>query len=228
MKKKLIALALAICAVVACVSTASLAYFTDNKTVDNVFTAGEVTITLDEAKVTPDGANHAQVDPSERVRVDEQNYGEQNYGKLYPGQVVTKDPTITVTGSESAYVGAKVVINSGVDITDANDEYFANLLSGGLLAANDNTVKVVKQVNAADKTYEIYIAYKTAMTQKEKVILFDTLSIAGDYGNTDMENFKGMHITVNAYAVQAVGFHDALVALTTAFSAELGALATNP
>ena len=208
---------------VACVSTASLAYFTDNKTVDNVFTAGEVTITLDEAEVTLDGANHAQVDTSVRVSV-----ATQDYGKLYPGQVVTKDPTITVTGSESAYVGAKVVINSGVDITDANDEYFANLLSGGLLAANDDTVKVVKQVNDTDKTYEIYIAYKTAMTQNENVTLFNALSIAGNYGNTDMENFKGMHITVNAYAVQAVGFHDALDALTTAFSAELGALATNP
>ena len=119
-------------------------------------------------------------------------------------------------------------VYSTVDITDANDEYFANLLSGGLLAANDDTVKVVKQVNAADKTYEIYIAYKTAVTKDQKVILFDTLSIAGNYGNTDMENFKDMHITVNAYAVQAVGFHDALAALTTAFSVELGALATNP
>ena len=66
---------------VACVSTASLAYFTDNKTVDNVFTAGEVTITLDEAEVTLDGANHAQVDTSVRVSV-----ATQDYGKLYPGK----------------------------------------------------------------------------------------------------------------------------------------------
>lgn len=220
MKKKLIALALAICAVVACVSTASLAYFTDKKTVDNVFTAGEVTITLDEGKVTLDAAGHAVVDINERVRVEEQDYG-----KLYPGQVIAKDPTITVEGSESAYVGAKVVIDSNVDITDANAAYFANLLSGGLLAANDDAVvKVVKQLNATDKTYEIYIAYKTAMIKDQKVKLFETLSIDKNYDNLKMKNFEGMHITVNAYAVQAVGFNDAVTALTTAFSEELSAL----
>jgi predicted ribosomally synthesized peptide with SipW-like signal peptide len=244
MKKKLIALALAICAVVACVSTASLAYFTDNKTVDNVFTAGKVTITLDEAKVTLDGANHALVDPSVRVRVDEQNYGEQDYGKLYPGQVVTKDPTITVDNdSEDAYIAAIVTITgdiydlipiAGTDMIDINQ-----IVSGGLVekpsthVADWNGLPLVFETDdcviyqAADKannTWTLYIFVKAAQAANAKVVLFDTLTIPARWDNAEMAKVNGMNITVTAYATQTNGFADCFTAITTAFDTAFAAV----
>lgn len=215
MKKKLTAILLVVCIAAITVSTASLAYFTDTQTVENVFAVGDVTIKLDEAKVELDADRHAQlVAPEARVA------GTQDYGKLYPGFSIKKDPTITNTGSEKAYVGAKVVITTTNGVTDANKGIFDALFSGGLLANGAEAV-VTKQLN--NNAYEIYIVYNNVLdvageNKVNKVCLFDTLSIPAAYNNQDMAELEGLKITVTAYAVQSVGMTDgALAALKAAF-----------
>ena len=62
-----------------------VAYFTDTKTTTNTFTIGSVEITLSEPNWD---ANDAQ--------------------NVMPGEVITKDPTVTNTGDNDAYVFLKV------------------------------------------------------------------------------------------------------------------------
>ena len=222
MKKKLLAIFLIVCVLAITVSTASLAYFTDTKSVENVFSVGEVKITLDEAKVVLDSQKHATADLTVRVTTTSQE--PQNYGNLYPGFSITKDPTITNVGSEEAYVGAKILITTTNGITEDNVAYFENLLKGGLLPQSTDAIVDGRLVGNA---YEISIIYKRALagaTQNEKdsVVLFDTLSIPSNYNNDQMAQYKGMKITVTAYAVQSVGMTDAATALKAAFPAVFG------
>lgn len=211
MKKTLTVILLAVCIAAITVSTASLAYFTDTQTVENTFAVGDVTIKLDEAKIQLDADSHAQlVNPAARVE------GSQDYGKLYPGFSIKKDPTITNTGSEKAYVGAKVTITTTNGITDTNRGIFDELLSGGLLADVENA-SITKTLNG--DSYEICIVYKNVLGSGDAVILFDTLSVSSDYGKTEMAQLNGMKITVIAYAVQSVGMDNgALAALQAAFN----------
>ena len=199
---------LIVCVAAITVSTASLAYFTDTKTVENTFAVGDVTIKLDEAKVQVVD-EHAQLIAGERTE------NNQSYGKLYPGFEIQKDPTITNIGSEKAFVGAKVVISTTIGITDANKHCFEDLLKGGLLADAANAT-VSKRINA--NTYEIYIVYKAELANSASIKLFETLSVPDNYDNVKMAQLEGMKITVTAYAVQSVGMNNgALAALQAAF-----------
>lgn len=83
MKKKIFLIALAACLITLSVAGSSLAYFTDTDAKTNVFTSGNVEITL-----TYDDSNT----------------------KLFPGETYTKTATITNAGSENAYVGAIIEV----------------------------------------------------------------------------------------------------------------------
>jgi predicted ribosomally synthesized peptide with SipW-like signal peptide len=96
-------LMIVLCAVVLVVATVAgtLAYLTDRETVTNTFTVGDVQITLDEAKVNPDGT---KVIPEQRVK--------SNSYHLIPGKTYVKDPTMTVEAtSEESYVRMRVSVN---------------------------------------------------------------------------------------------------------------------
>ena len=78
MKKKLMAIALAVCVVAVLAAGASLAYFTDQtKAANNTFTMGNVKITLDETDLTKDNGS----------RTPEGN----TYTNLYPGMDMGTD-----------------------------------------------------------------------------------------------------------------------------------------
>ena len=87
MKKKTKALMLVLCAVLLVTASVlgTMAYLTSTDEVVNTFTVGQVAITLDEAKVNPDGT---AVTPAERVKA--------NAYHLLPGHAYTKDPTVHV------------------------------------------------------------------------------------------------------------------------------------
>ena len=109
MKKAKKVLLLALCAVLLVGATiaGTVAYLTSTTTeVKNTFTAGNVTITLDEAKVTEYGVK----DGDSRVSA--------NKYKLIPGHTYVKDPTIHVdANSEDCWIFAKVV--DGLDDASA-------------------------------------------------------------------------------------------------------------
>ena len=101
MKKRTLALILALVLVFGAAVGGTIAYLTSNDSVTNTFTVGKVEITLDEAKVDEYGAPVANAD---RVKA--------NSYKLIPGHTYTKDPTIHVAaGSEDCWLFAKIENN---------------------------------------------------------------------------------------------------------------------
>ena len=83
-KKKIITIALVAIVAITAIASASLAYFTDTKTANNVFTLGNVMIKLDEAKVKAEDDKWTieTDDNGEEVRVKSNDYG-----AAYPGAV---------------------------------------------------------------------------------------------------------------------------------------------
>lgn len=111
MKKANKALLLALCAILLVAGSimGTLAYLTSNATVENTFTAGNVKITMTEAKVDAYGK---LVEGAARVTGNEY--------KLVPGHTYTKDPTIYVdANSEDCYIFVKIENGLGTDASIA-------------------------------------------------------------------------------------------------------------
>lgn len=206
MKTRSKALLLTLCAVllVAASMLGTMAYLTDNKTVTNTFTVGQVKIKLDEAKVTPDGKPVAD---AERVTANEY--------KLLPGHTYTKDPTVTVKkGSESSYIKMTVTFSNAKEL----DDIFAP--NGGanltkIFNGYDNTSWIYKG-NTKDetkntRTYEFWYNGTVDAPNTDVALdaLFDSITVPVTITNEQLATIEGMTITVNAYAIQADGFANA-------------------
>lgn len=87
MKKKILSIALVV-AMVAVIAAGSLAYFTDKDSADNVFTVGNVNITLTEPNWDSTGKEDAP--------------------EVYAGEPLAKDPTVTNDGNNPCFVRIKV------------------------------------------------------------------------------------------------------------------------
>lgn len=240
MKKKIFALVLCVALLAVAIVGGTLAYFTDTKAQTNTFTAGNVAIKLDEAVVESDANGNLVAKGNDRT-TEAQTY------KLYPGMTVAKDPTITVTGTEDAYIGAIITVTGDVseligtqwgniDITKDN------LVSGGIANAStqvsnwnglamvyENTDCVVYQdySDAENNVWKIYVFVKNAKSTNDTVVLFDKLTISAAYTNEQMAMLNGMTVSVAAYAAQEHGFGSCFEAMTTAFATDFP-FATTP
>lgn len=205
MKTKSKALLLTLCAVllVAASVMGTMAYLTSTDKVENTFTVGSVTITLDEAKVNTDGTPAA---PAERVKANEY--------KLLPGHTYTKDPMVTVlNGSEASYIKMTVTFSKASALDAIFAPTGANLISifNGYDSANwiykDNT----KDANADTRTYEFWYKETVGAPTADVALdaLFDSITVPGTITNEQLATIEGMTITVNAYAIQADGFANA-------------------
>lgn len=202
MKKKILALCL-IVALIAIAATGTLAYFTDRDEITNTFTAGNVDIDLSEQD---------PMDPSKRVDVGADEAALVSYGQLFPGMVITKDPTIDNVGSLEAYVAAKIHVSKAVAV---------QLLSGGLLGGTGGYELV--QVDEADGSVTLYIFINEALQPGHAAVLFDTLTIPAAWDNPEMAAINGLQIHVEAFATQVYGFADCRTAIAAAFASDFAA-----
>ncbi|MBQ7499821.1 MAG: hypothetical protein IJT91_02900, partial [Clostridia bacterium] len=127
MKKKVLTISLVVALAAILLVGGTMAFFTDTKAKDNTFTIGNVEIGLDEPNWDP-------TDPHEDI---------------YPGEVLAKDPYVTNTGNNDAFVRIKV---EGLD----------SLITAGLSA---NNIAIVG-LDAANWTYndaDGYYYYNTAV-----------------------------------------------------------------
>lgn len=241
-KKKLLVVTMVLAMVAVLAVGGTLAYFTDTDVATNVFTVGNVDIDLTEAKIKEDENGDLVADGDNRVDVDgTDDFGSiYHYGKLYPAQTVTKDPTIENKGSEEAYLAAKVIVSDGEgDIERLIGTGYENLLgiqaivSGGFVKENDT----LKDYNGlapvyGDATYSVYQAVETIDDEQvwvfyffyepitktgDKITLFDTISIPADWDNAEMAELAELKIQVQAFGAQAHGFDTCFEAMTTAF-----------
>lgn len=190
LRKAIIAVLCAATLVVGSVA-GTMAYLTDNDSVTNTFTVGNVAITLDEAKVNPDGT---EVTGDEAGRVTANEY------KLIPGHEYKKDPIVHVSAdSEDCWLFVKVE-NEISAIEDSTSSIASQMANKGWTL-----------VNGTENVY----AYSTVVSKNANVSVFETFKVDGE---KDITDYEGVTIKVTAYAIQADGFDSAEAAWAAAGS----------
>ena len=225
MKKKILALSLALGVFALILSAGTLAYFTDRTDpVVNTFTVGKVDISLTEAE--------------------EGEWGLENgipKTALMPGGKYSKTPVIKVEdGSQDAYVYALIKLSNAKDYVRAVANMFTNgnmtasdalvaryesgefdnALSGAMtgmitgedgflsgFSTNDWDIVNFKIDNASD-TASIVVAHKGLMSAGDKATLFTSINVPTSFTNETFAktDFSNATITITAAAIQAQGF----------------------
>ena len=235
MKTRRNALLLTFCAVLLVVASVmgTIAYLTSTDAVKNTFTVGNVSIKLDEAKVTEDGKPVEGAD-----RVHENDY------KLLPGLTYTKDPTVTVeNGSEESYVRMKVTFNNAkaiiamctdpefaedgptgvenayplirmVNFVEANTAKWDGIIPDNMVETEDmlGDAKYFVYDKAADTlTYYFYYTETVAAPTADVVLptLFDSITVPEWVTGDQLKALDGFQINAVAEAIQAAGFANA-------------------
>lgn len=170
----------------------TLAYLTSQDSVENTFTVGNVSITLDEADVKTDGTYENDANQ----RVDKNTY------HLMPDHTYIKDPTVWVDNkSENCFIYVEVT-NGLAKIIDENtiekqitDTYGWNQLTD----ENDTAVPNVY--------YKEFTKDETVTGEITKLVVFDKFKIKSDVDGKTLESYDteknpNAKITVNAYAIQ--------------------------
>ena len=191
--KKVLSLLLCAVLLVGATIAGTLAYLTDDATVTNTFTVGQVTIDLTEAPVGTDG----QETTGDRVTA--------NSYKLYPGKEYDKDPTVFVDDtSENCYI--YVTVDNGIAAIETNET--------GKTIAEQMAANGWKQIGETG-VYTDDVIHKAG----DDKVVFEHFTIAG--GVTSVQNYANATIVVKAYAIQAEGFANAKAAWDAA-KGELG------
>ena len=240
---KTVALTLLLVITIIVTAGGSLAYFTDSRETTNVFTAGNVYISLSEAEVKRDEAGNLVEDP-DKERIQGAEIGSvtdvvKDYGSVYPGQTVWKDPTVKNVGDDSAWVAMKVIISDGAgDLHKIMGYYGVDaidieiLLGGGLLderihvgdwngisnVCYNDRYAMAQIPNRTEGVYDFYFFMLQPLQKGEEVTIFDTLTIDPSWNNEDMQELKELQIQIQAFAVQKFGFTDCFSAMQEAFS----------
>lgn len=233
MKKKILALSLALGVFALILSAGTLAYFTDTTpAVKNTFTVGSVDITLDEAEVDP--ATNKFKENATRIAAN-------TYENVVPGATLDKDPTVTNVGKSDAWVRIKMQFTGNSyfqqDLNDVmavfsgiadEDETFTWKTSldpakfNRVFIGYDNSLWDAKETK--DKTffatpenfvYEWTFTYKNKLAKDETVKLFDAVKLS-----SDVEHISDFGMNLVAEAVQADGFDTAEAAFAATFDAE--------
>ena len=211
MKTRNKALLLTLCAVLLVTASVlgTMAYLTSTDKVENTFTVGSVKITLDEAKVTPDGKPVANA-----ARVTENSY------KLMPGHTYTKDPTIHVdAASEDCFIRAKVTLTNAKEWIAIATKYADNKVENIIKGTDDNMWWVSQPAVDNEKNTVTYtFVYKNeshtdelgkriwTSTDSKDLVLFNEIAIPGGLTNDELAAVGSSKITVVAEAIQADGF----------------------
>lgn len=212
--KKILLIGLCVAAVIGATVAGTVAYLTDRASAVNTFTVGQVDITVDEAKVDPDGTPVPGAD-----RVTENTY------HLIPGQTYIKDPTMTVDkNSEEAYVRMLVTVNCASQLDAVFAPSGANLTSifNGYDAANWIYETEIRDTLSNTITYEFRYKETVDPDGTSDVVLdalFDSITIPGTLDGDDMKSIEDLTITVVGHAIQKAGF-DTDDAAWTAFDAQ--------
>lgn len=208
MKTKKKALLLTLCAVLLVVASVlgTMAYLTSAPDdVINTFTVGNVKITLDEAKVDPEGNTVGGRDIA-------------NVYKLMPGHTYVKDPTVCIVdGSEDCYVRMKVTIENYAILVARTDN--PDMLPQDFVTWNSEFWECADYDVDENGNAVLEFRHNSILTDDDTLpALFNTITLPGSV--TDMTGLENVRIIVSAEAIQADGFDDA----TDAFEALNGAV----
>ena len=233
------ALLVVLCVILLVVSSVlgTLAYLTDNESVVNTFTVGQIHILLDEEDTDNDD-NKTDITPDSNPKRDKAN----EY-HLIPGSTYEKDPTVWVAAdSEDAWVF--VTVANGISDIEADTEDTANgykkivdqMTANGWLALTKNGAQVA--YNGLPVYYYKDIVAKNASAEQKKLVVFSEFKIDGNKavnvtenntltpeeiaaGKRDIANYTSANITVTAYAIQSAGFETNVIGAWEALNGSL-------
>lgn len=215
--KKTIMLVICALALITTSVFGTLAYLTDTADVLNTFTVGNVSITLDETVVLPDGT---PVDEDQDGTDDRTDKGNEYH--LIPNGVYTKDPTVTVLkGSDDAYVRMKVTVTDFADVAtlikahvsggvDAVMAELANWLGGW-----DPVTWVLDDITFGEDSATLEFRYKEIVDASEATEdvklapLFTTFHVPEYVTGDELATLDKFTIAIEGDAIQAAGFDDA-------------------
>ena len=182
MKKKVTAIALAVCILAVAVIGATMAYFTDTDSKTNTFTFGGVDIELTET---------SKEDEKNNIHAGTEKEGGFTYGKVLPGLVYSKVPTVTVKqDSLPAYVVITATVPTIYD--------WEGLFNYKIDSAFDWDSKTV----GANTVYYFYA--KDPVQPGKSVTPFTEVQINPALTQDGVS--KAFNVIVNAYAIQTEGF----------------------
>lgn len=203
--RKLLILLLCTVTLVATGIFSTLAYLTDKEAVTNTFTIGQVGISLDEAKVNPDGSLVQGADP-----VQENKY------HLLPGHTYTKNPTVHIDSkSESCWVFVKVE-NGIAAIEDQTNPIAAQIASNGwkvLDVEKEPGVYYQSWEKGADRDLPVFQSFTI---DGNKTVNGATTPA----GKENIANYANAKVVVTAYAIQMAGFENDQAAAWNAFKTQ--------
>ena len=197
MKKKVTAIALAVCILAVAVIGATMAYFTDTDSKTNTFTFGKVDIDLTEDSTDANGA----------VKGDISADGGITYPGVLPGLVYSKIPTVTVKQDS---LPAYVVITATVPTIYDWD---------GLFNDSIDTTKFTAEKKTVGENTVYYFYANDPVNPNASVTPFTEVKINPALTQNDVA--KKFDMVINAYAIQKDGFNNAQEAFATAFADEL-------
>ena len=201
--KKALLICVCVVALVCVTVMGTLAWLTDNDSVENTFTVGQVDITVDETKVD---ANGTPVDGADRVK--------ENQYHILPGMEYTKDPTMTVIkGSEDSYVRMILTVHNASDVQAILTKYslgdFSALIGGW--DANTWLYQGFTE-DTANNTISFEFRYKEKVAKSETdtklPALFEKLIVPGKITGEEMNGLYdgGFKMVVTGHAIQTSGF----------------------
>lgn len=235
MKKKIIALALAAAMLAIAVIGGTYAYFTDKEEKTNVFTVGNVDITLYESTLHRAGAyGDGVAKTDDQIIADAANY--QNYldaQELMPGVAVKKMPYVKNTGKSDAYVRIRVLIpsalnlgylNSSVVCTSALDSEFSR-------PAGVGKYDIDGKVTIDGVEYDVYSFIRNDALEANEMTYWNVWNNVTMDTHTTMADYEALvaagaidqngqfNVLVQADAIQAATFDNAVDAFA-AFDAQ--------
>jgi len=181
--------------------TGVLAYVTAGSKEDNVFTIGNVDVNLSEPLW--DAQNTSGV-----------------LENIIPRQEIDKDPTLTNSGNNDAYVYMMVEIPKTYEIEIANDDgsyetkthypLFSIMNSEGEInEVNENWTLIDSKVGTETDAYDYYLyGYNTAIKPEESVKLFDKVKFCNPSSKEAFvdvltgKSIEDLEVKVTGYAIQ--------------------------
>ena len=196
MKKKVTAIALAVCILAVAVIGATMAYFTDTESKTNTFTFGKVDIELTET---------SEADEKNGVKAGDKSADGIIYPTVLPGLVYSKVPTVKVVEGP-----AWVVVTATVPTVYDWDGLFNGTI--------DETNFEMKSKSVGGNT--VYYFYANAAVAKDGTVTpFTQAKINPALTQNDVaEKFD---MVINAYAIQKEDFDNAQEAFAKAFADKL-------
>lgn len=204
MRKKMIALSLAVALIVVAAIGGTMAYFTDNEEKTNIFTMGDVDITLTET---------------------EWDANEDAHGNVAPGITYAKDPVVTNVGNNPAWIRVDVTLSdadafkAAAENHQMNDINLANIFSGHnaekwTLAGDP----VYVASNGGTLTYSYY--YNDVLEPGLSTeALFTAVKIPAEFNNADMKVIGAdFTIKIQAHAIQDADDTDGFTSPQGAFA----------